>query len=108
MAAAGDNASRKTASTGVCETSQTEYISKSKDDDDDDDEEESGDGKSQEKRSDDKEEEKAGMKGKMEEMAQMNVKMLFLHNEQVRIAEVSIKDVICLDTKLPLLTSRCL
>ena len=100
MAAAGDNASRKTASTGVCETSQTEYISKSKDDDDD--EEESGDGKSQEKRSEDKEE------AKMEEMAKLNVKMLFLHNEQVRIAEVSIKDVICLDTKLPLLTSRCL
>ena len=72
VAAGGDNLSRKTTSTGVCETSQTEYISKSKDDDDEGEEEEIG----QEKSSDD---------GKVEEMAQLNVKMLFLHNEQVRI-----------------------
>ena len=78
-----DNLSRKTTSTGVCETSQTEYISKSKDDDDEGEEEEEsggGDGRGQEKSSDDREED-----GKVEEMAQLNVKMLFLHNEQVTI-----------------------
>ena len=77
VAAGGDNLSRKTTSTGVCETSQTEYISKSQDDDEGE-EEESGDGRGQEKRSDHED-------GKVEEMAQLNVKMLFLHNEQVRI-----------------------
>ena len=83
VAAGGDNLSRKTTSTGVCETSQTEYISKSKDDDDEGEEEEEesggGDGRGQEKSSDDRED------GKVEGMAQLNVKMLFLHNEQVTI-----------------------
>ena len=81
--AAGDNLSRRTTSTGVCETSQTEYISKNSNDDkvensndifknsniDKEVEEEVGD------------EEKGG--DKVDEMAQLNVKMLFLHNEQV-------------------------
>ena len=67
-----DNLSRKTASTGVCETSQTEYISQSRDEDGED---ENG---GKEERSEDKEEDE-----KVAEMAQLNVKMLFLHNEQV-------------------------
>ena len=66
----------------MCETSQTEYISQSKDDDDDDEEE--GDGESREKSSDDKEEADKE-DDRVEEMARLNVKMLFLHNEQVRI-----------------------
>ena len=71
-----DNLSRKTASTGVCETSQTEYISQSRDEDGED---ENG---GKEERSEDKEEE-AEEDEKVAEMAQLNVKMLFLHNEQV-------------------------
>ena len=71
-----DNLSRKTASTGVCETSQTEYISQSRDEDGED---ENG---GKEERSEDKEEETEEDE-KVAEMAQLNVKMLFLHNEQV-------------------------
>ena len=67
-----DNLSRKTASTGVCETSQTEYISQSRDEDGED---ENG---GKEERFEHKEEDE-----KVAEMAQLNVKMLFLHNEQV-------------------------
>ena len=77
----GDNASRKTTSTGVCETSQTEYISRSKEGDDGEEE----DGVQQVKSSvvNKEEEEEA----KVEEMARLNVKMLFLHNEQSWILE---------------------
>ena len=60
----------------MCETSQTEYISRSRE----------GDGGEEDgvqvKSSVNKEEGEA----KVEEMARLNVKMLFLHNEQVRVA----------------------
>ena len=71
-----DNLSRKTASTGVCETSQTEYISQSRDEDGED--ENGGEKQGSEEKVEEAEEDE-----KVAEMAQLNVKMLFLHNEQV-------------------------
>ena len=94
-----DNLSRKTASTGVCETSQTEYISQSRDEDGED---ENG---GKEERSEDKEEEAEEEDEKVAEMAQLNVKMLFLHNEQVLIKYQFIS---CQTDKLDLRIVRCL
>ena len=93
-----DNLSRKTASTGVCETSQTEYISQSRDEEDCEDENGGG------KEGPDVKEEEAEEDEKVAEMAQLNVKMLFLHNEQV---SQLINSKVVKQKKLNLLSVRC-